>query len=79
MGRPHRLCVIEDSLDGRVVTFPDPTTWQLTKKISEKPWEGSETREEEDWQPSEAHAVYDCTQICGSHPGTAAIMKVRIE
>ena len=79
MGRPHRLYVIEDCLDGRVVTFPDDTTWQLTKKISEKSWEGSETREEADWQPSEAHAVYECTQIRGSHPGSVAIVKVRIE
>lgn len=66
-------------MNDRVVTFPDDTAWQLTKKLSEKPWEGSGEREEEDWQPSEAHAVYECVQIQGSRSHTMAIMKVRIE
>lgn len=88
MGRPY---IIYDSLDGRVVTFPDDTAWQLTKQICEKPWEGSnreewsrkkrEDPEEEDdgWSPSEAHAVYECVQVQGPQLGTVAIIKVRIE
>lgn len=79
MGRQRREWLIMDSMNDRVVDFSDNTAWQLKTKISEKGWEGSPTREDEDWQPSEAHAVYECEQIRGLHPGSMAIIKVRIE
>lgn len=71
--------VIRDSLDDHIVTFSENNVWQLTKKLSEKPWEGDESQEEADWTPSERHVVYECIQIRGSDPGKVAIMKVRIE
>ncbi|KAL8944840.1 MAG: hypothetical protein Q9211_000447 [Gyalolechia sp. 1 TL-2023] len=82
MGYRHRPCIIEDSLDNRLVTFPDKTQWQLTKQLSEKSWEGSDPEEradERDWVPSEAHAVYECVQMQGPRPSTVAIMKIRVE
>ncbi|KAL8946994.1 MAG: hypothetical protein Q9222_006676 [Ikaeria aurantiellina] len=86
MGYDRRDQIIEDSLNNRVVKFSNQTAWRLTKKISEKPWEGTspEEREEgqegdDEWQPSEAHAVYECTQVYGPRLGTVAIMKIRIE
>ena len=66
-------------MNDRVIDFPDDTAWQLNQKLSEKGWDGSVTQEDVDWQPSEAHAVYECTQIRGPQPGSVAIMKVRIE
>ncbi|KAL9633078.1 MAG: hypothetical protein Q9204_003539 [Flavoplaca sp. TL-2023a] len=77
-----RPLILEDCLDRRVVKFSDNNHWQLTVKISEKPWDGSydsEREEYEDWQPHEAHAVYECRQIRGSNVGTVAIMKIRLE
>ncbi|KAL8994227.1 MAG: hypothetical protein Q9169_005743 [Polycauliona sp. 2 TL-2023] len=64
--------------------MPDSTKWQLTNKISEKAWEGSDDNVDRkqqmtNWQPDEAHAVYECTQIHGPCIGTIAIMKIRIE
>ncbi len=79
MGRQRRERLIGDSMNNRVVTFPDKTAWQLKRKICEKAWEGSSTRKDEDWQPSEAHAVYECAQIEGPESGSMAIIKVRIE
>ena len=72
--------MILDSMNDRLVTFPDSTVWQLKKKICEKPWEGSSSRQNRDsWQPSEAHAVYECVQIQGPQPRNEAIIKIRIE
>lgn len=71
--------LICDSMDNRVVTFSDNTSWRLTKKLSEKQWKGSATQEEADWAPSEAHAVYECVQVRGPQLGKEAIVKVRIE
>ena len=79
MGRLYRERMILDSMDNHVVTFPNNTVLQLNKKLSEKAWEGSATREDPDWQPSEAHAVYECTQVEGPQLGSVAIVKVRIE
>ncbi|KAL8830159.1 MAG: hypothetical protein Q9170_005864 [Blastenia crenularia] len=69
MGGPKRPWIIKDSMNGRLVTFPNGSKWKLTKKISEKPWTGSHPskrddadEEDEPWQPSEAHAVYECVQ-----------------
>ena len=72
--------MILGSMNDRLVTFPDSTVWQLKKKICEKPWEGSSTRQKiNSWQPSEAHAVYECVQTQGPQPGSETIMKIRIE
>ncbi|KAL8848578.1 MAG: hypothetical protein Q9221_006411 [Calogaya cf. arnoldii] len=82
MGRCRRPLLLENSLDNHVVTFPDQKQWQLTQKLSEKPWEGhtlSERAERKDWQPDEAHGVYECVQTIGPEVGTKAIMKVRVE
>ncbi|KAL9024858.1 MAG: hypothetical protein Q9196_006210 [Gyalolechia fulgens] len=82
MGCKRRPCIIEDSLDNRLVTFPDETQWQLTSQLSEKSWDGSDPEGREDkrnWVPSEAHAVYECVQLQGPRPSTVAIMKIRIE
>lgn len=77
----HRPRFIDESLDNRLVKFPDQTTWQLTKQLTEKPWEGSrpEEREGSYWSPSEVHAVYECLQTGITHPRRVAIMKIRIE
>ncbi|KAL8918051.1 MAG: hypothetical protein Q9208_007573 [Pyrenodesmia sp. 3 TL-2023] len=80
-----RPWILEDSLDNRVVKFADHTAWRLTKKLSEKSWEGTAPEErdnldeDDEWQPSEAHAVYECVQVQGPWRGTVAIVKVRIE
>ncbi|KAL8900637.1 MAG: hypothetical protein Q9207_005596 [Kuettlingeria erythrocarpa] len=80
-----RPLILEDSLDNHLVRFADHTAWQLTKKLSEKPWEGTalgkrrEPDEDGEWQPSEAHAVYECLQVQGPRLGSVAIVKVRIE
>ncbi|KAL8749511.1 MAG: hypothetical protein Q9199_007640 [Rusavskia elegans] len=77
-----RLHLLEDSLDRRVVAFPNYVEWQLINKISEKAWEGSDEDERKrnaSWQPDEAHAIYECVQIRGLDVGTVAIMKVRVE
>ncbi|KAL8871044.1 MAG: hypothetical protein Q9174_003047 [Haloplaca sp. 1 TL-2023] len=83
MGQYSRLLIIEDCLDGRVVKFTHNNHWQLTKKISEKPWDGTDKEEREEfgdtWQPHEEHAVYECTQVRGSRVGDVAIMKVRLD
>ncbi|KAL8949738.1 MAG: hypothetical protein Q9222_004184 [Ikaeria aurantiellina] len=82
MGGSGRSLLLEDSLDRRVVTFSDDNRWQLTKKLSEKPWAGSyedQRGKDEDWQPHEAHAIYECIQIRGPRIGMLAIMKVRID
>ena len=82
MGRIKRPNIIENSLHGRQVTFLDKTVWRLTQKICEKPWDGfepSDRQEYDDWDPSEAHAVYECVQIRGPQRGSIAIVKVRIE
>lgn len=78
----RRPSIIRDSLDNHLVTFPDETTWQLTKKLTEKPWEGTEPgerEEESEWVPDEAHAVYECVQTRGPRPNMAAIIKIRLE
>ncbi|KAL8651993.1 MAG: hypothetical protein Q9210_002945 [Variospora velana] len=72
-------------LDDHVVTFPNKTTWQLTKRLAAKPWEGTyacereELEDWEQWQPFEEHSVYECVQVTGPQPGTVAIVKVRME
>ncbi|KAL8941734.1 MAG: hypothetical protein Q9216_002062 [Gyalolechia sp. 2 TL-2023] len=86
MGICERPWILEDSLDGRVVTFSSNNTqWRLTRKLSEKPWEGSDrSRDEyrdgdEEWDPCEAHAVYECEQTRGVQVGAVAVVKVRID
>ena len=82
MGRCRRPLMLENSLDNRVVTFPNHQQWQLMRKLSEKPWEGSTLSERAkfaDWEPDEAHAVYECVQTRGPKLGTKAIVKVRVE
>ena len=79
----ERRYLIQDSMNDRIVTFPDNSSWRLIKKLSEKPWEGSNPEDPtdmmEEWDASEAHAVYECIQLCGSQPYKEAIIKVRIE
>ncbi|KAI4264475.1 MAG: hypothetical protein L6R42_000419 [Xanthoria sp. 1 TBL-2021] len=61
-----KLHLLEDSLDRRVVAFPNYVEWQLINKISEKAWEGSDEDERKrnaSWQPDEAHAIYECLTI----------------
>lgn len=79
MVRDIRPDLILDSMNDRIITFADKTTWKLTSKLSEKPWEGSDTQKGSDWVPSEVHAVYECVQVRGPRPGRTAILKVRIE
>ncbi|KAL8888569.1 MAG: hypothetical protein Q9215_004018 [Flavoplaca cf. flavocitrina] len=82
MGFCRRPWILEDCLDKRVVKFADHKHWQLTKKLHEKPWEGtifSERGKREDWQPDEAHAVYEWVQTVGPEAGQKAIMKIRLE
>ena len=83
MGPPRRPLILEDCLDRRIVRFSDNNQWQLTEKVCEKPWNGSyeEEREEykDDWEPHEAHAVYECTQVRGFKAGAVGIMKIRLE
>ncbi|KAL8756246.1 MAG: hypothetical protein Q9199_003068 [Rusavskia elegans] len=82
MGRCRRPLILGKCLDNRVVTFPDHKQWQLTKKLSEKSWEGSTLSERAkwaDWEPDEAHAVYECVQTRGPKVGTKAIVKVRVD
>ena len=79
MGQFSGEMVIFDSMDNRVVSFSDNIAWQLTKKLSEKSWEGSTTQERANWQPSEAHVVYECVQTRDPQLRKEAIVKVRIE
>ncbi|KAL8993365.1 MAG: hypothetical protein Q9169_006398 [Polycauliona sp. 2 TL-2023] len=82
MGRPHRPLILENCLDNRIITFPGNKSWQLTTKISGKRWDGCEPlrrARQEDWQPSEEHAVYECAQTKGPNTSTEAIMKIRLE
>lgn len=75
----RRDWIIEDTLNGRLVTFDDGMVWRLVEKLSEKPWEGGEDDDGKIFDPYEAHAVYECEQVTGKQPGERAIMKVRIE
>lgn len=79
MVQDTRPDLIFDSMNDRIVAFADKTAWKLTSKLSEKPWEGSETQKGSDWVPSEVHAVYECVQVRGPQPRKIAILKVRIE
>ena len=59
-------------------------TWMIRKKLSEikrmtvTPF-SYDPNEEQEWDPSEAYAVYDCIQIEGSQVGMQAILKIRIQ
>lgn len=88
MNQTWSPCFLGNALDNRIVSFPNQTTWRLSKKVTEKPWQGSshEDRKKqrgedknELWAPSEAHAVYECIQVKGPQPDTLAIIKIRIE
>ena len=82
MGRYRRPLFLENSLDNHVVTFSDQKQWQLKQKLSEKAWDGdtlSERAKDQNWEPHEAHSVYECVQIRGPEVGITAIVKLRIE
>ncbi|KAL8954275.1 MAG: hypothetical protein Q9183_007225 [Haloplaca sp. 2 TL-2023] len=83
MGGWGRPLIIKDCLDARVVKFSNSNHWQLTKKISEKACEGTDEEErkedQDDWQPHEEHAVFECKQVRGSRVGHMAIMKIRLD
>ena len=75
----RREKIIGDTLSNRLIEFDDGTAWRLTRKLSEKAWEGNLEREESERFPYEAHAVYECLQVKGRQPGKHAIIKARIE
>ena len=70
---------IDNSFDDRLVCFPDQGTWRIGKKMSEKTRESDNMHDDETWYPSEAHAVYECTQVEGTQVGAHAILKIRIQ
>ena len=61
------------------VTFAKSGTWKVVEKLTEKERSASNSSERKDWLPSEAHAVYTCTKVEGSHVGQKAILKLRIQ
>ncbi|KAL8670712.1 MAG: hypothetical protein Q9168_004761 [Polycauliona sp. 1 TL-2023] len=72
--------ILGNDFDGRVLTFPGYVHWQLTKKLSEKIWEGSDEKKrgkDDDWNPDEAHAVYECKKIRGPSTGEIEIGNLR--
>ena len=73
--------MIGDSMKDGTISFADSTIWKLGKQLSEKPWAGCDPdrRDGDEWDPSGAHAVYECVQIHGPQPNKEAIMKIRIE
>ena len=79
MQPPGRALIIGNSMDGRVVSFNDNTSWQLSKNIYEKTARGSTAGPRSEWTPYEAHAVYECVQVKGPQCGKLAIIKTRIE
>lgn len=75
---------IQDAFDNELVHFDGCGTWKVQRKLSEKerriPSEYfNEKRKGYKWEPSEAHAVYDCVQVEGQHIGKQGILKVRIQ
>ena len=65
-------------LTGRLVRFPDHGTWQIGRRLAIKErisFDGGSP----DFEPSEAQAVYECSQSDGLHVGQAAILKLRIQ
>jgi hypothetical protein len=69
---------VDDMLDGRKVSFPDETVWELEKKISETSILNNPFIDESEQVP-EAKAVYLCKQIMGPHVGSQAIIKVHVQ
>ena len=83
MGEDYFPDIIEDTFDNRIVNFDDGTAWRLKRQLAEKGRWGSDPYEieefPEEWDPCEAHTVYECVQLKGPCPGMEAIIKIRIE
>ena len=73
----HNL--MRDSMDDRVLSFHDGSTWRRGKLLAAKPWLGHKTNIDPQFEPSEVHGVFEAEQLKGDRPGLAAIIKIRIE
>ena len=63
---------IGDQFRGKVVAFPNNTTWWLIEVLAEKSFFFDE-------DPAEASAIFSCVQKKGSKTGDQAIVRVRMQ
>ena len=61
----------QDPFDGRIVAFPNGTSWRIEDKLSE--------RYQTEVEPCEASAVYNCSQVAGPQIASQAILKLKMQ
>lgn len=62
---------IQDRFKGRIVAFPNGTSWKIEDKLSE--------RYQTESEPCEATAVYNCSQIASCQAAFQAILKLKMQ